>query len=133
MEKRRTPESVDEYISGYPAEIQKKLNDIRRVIKEAVPMAVEKISYGMPAYTYKGMLLYFAVHTNHIGLYPYPSAMEAFRKEIAVYKTSKSTIQFPNGKPLPLELIHEIVVFRVGENILKEQIRKKGNGTKSKN
>lgn len=125
MEKRAAAKSVEEYISSYPADIRKKLNDLREVIKKAAPEAIEKISYGMPAYTYKGMLLYFAVHTNHIGLYPYPSAMEAFRKEIAAYRTSKSTIQFPHNKPIPLKLVSEIVAFRLQENIMKEQYRKK--------
>lgn len=125
MEKRKTPESVEAYISEYPAEVQEKLNDIRRVVKKTAPEAVEKISYGMPAYTLKGMLLYFAVHTNHIGLYPYPSAMEAFKKEIAQYHSAKSTIRFPLDKPLPLKLISEIVAFRAQENILKDQLKKK--------
>jgi len=125
MDKRKVAQSVDEYISGYPAGIQKKLNDIRKVIMKAAPEAVEKISYGMPAYTHKGVLLYFAVHTNHIGLYPYPSAMYAFREEIAAYRTSKGTIQFPLSKPVPLKLISEIVAFRLQENILKEQLKKK--------
>jgi uncharacterized protein YdhG (YjbR/CyaY superfamily) len=125
MEKRKTPESVEAYISEYPSEIQKKLNDIRKVVRRNAPEAVEKISYGMPAYTFKGMLLYFAVHINHIGLYPYPSAIEAFRQETTQYQTSKGTIRFPLDKPLPLKLISEIVSFRVQENIIKEQHKKK--------
>jgi len=125
MEKRKTAQTVDEYFAVYPEDIKKKLYDIRAVIKKAAPEAVEKISYGMPAYTYKGMLLYFAVHTNHIGLYPYPSAMEAFRKEIAAYRTSKSTIQFPHNKTLPLKLIAEIAAFRMQENLMKEEFKKK--------
>jgi len=124
MEKRNTPVSIEAYISEYPSEIQKKLNDIRKVIKKAAPGAVEKISYGMPAYTYKGMLLYFAAHKNHIGLYPYPSAMYAFREEIAAYRTSKGAIQFPLNKPVPLTLISEIVAFRVQENIMKEELKR---------
>jgi uncharacterized protein YdhG (YjbR/CyaY superfamily) len=130
MEKRKTPESVEAYISGYPTEIQKKLNDIRKVVKKTAPEAVEKISYGMPAFTYKGILLYFAVHTNHIGLYPYPSAMEAFKIELAQYHSAKSTIRFPLNKPLPLKLISEIVAFRVQENTMKDQIKKKTKNKK---
>jgi uncharacterized protein YdhG (YjbR/CyaY superfamily) len=121
MKTTQPPQSVDEYIASYPEDLQKKLTDIRKVIKKAAPQAVEKISYGMPAYTFNGMLLYFAMHTNHIGLYPYPSAMEAFRREIAEYRTSRGTIQFPNNKKLPLKLIAEIVKFRVRENIMKEE------------
>jgi uncharacterized protein YdhG (YjbR/CyaY superfamily) len=94
-----------------------------RCIFSIAPDAVEKISYGMPAYTFKGMLIYFAAHTNHIGRYPYPSAMEAFKKEVAQYRTSKGTLQFQNEKPLPLKLIAEIVSFRVKENIMKEELK----------
>ena len=130
MEKKKIPLSVEEYISGYPPVIRKKLNDIRKVVKKAAPEAVEKISYGMPAYTYKGMLLYFAGHANHIGLYPYPSAMQAFKTEVAEYYKSKGTLQFPHSKPLPLKLIKEIVAFRVQENILKEQLKKKSKSSK---
>lgn len=119
----KIPRSVDEYISDYPADIQKKITEIRSVIRKAAPDAVEKISYGMPAYTFKGMLIYFAAHTNHIGLYPYPSAMEAFKKEVAHYRTSKGTLQFPYERPLPLKLIAEIVSFRVKENIMKEELK----------
>ena len=119
----KTPETVDEYISEFPPEIQKKLTSLRTTIRKEAPEAIEKISYGMPAYTYKGMLLYFAAHTNHIGLYPYPSAMEAFKKEVASYRTSKGTMQFPNNKDLPLKLITDIVKFRVSENKMKEELK----------
>jgi uncharacterized protein YdhG (YjbR/CyaY superfamily) len=119
----KPPQSVDEYIAAYPEDLQKKLNAIREVIRKAAPQAVEKIGYGMPAYTFKGMILYFAMHTNHIGLYPYPSAMEAFKQEIAEYRTSKGTIQFPHNRKLPLKLIAEIVKFRVRENIMKEELK----------
>ena len=123
MKSTKPPQSVDEYIAAYPEDVQKKLKDIRIVIKKAAPRATEKLSYGMPAYTFKGMLLYFAAHTNHIGFYPYPSAMEVFKKEIADYRTSKGTMQFPHNKKLPLRLITEIVKFRVMENIMKEELR----------
>jgi uncharacterized protein YdhG (YjbR/CyaY superfamily) len=119
----KPPQSVDEYIAGFPEDLQKNLRGLRNVIKKAAPQAVEKISYGMPAYTFKGMLLYFAMHTSHIGLYPYPSAMEAFKKEVAEYRTSKGTLQFPHNKKLPLKLIAEIVKFRVRENIMKEELK----------
>lgn len=127
MKSIKPPQSVDEYIAAYPEDVQKKLKDIRKVIKKAAPQASEKLSYGMPAYTFKGMLLYFAAHTNHIGFYPYPSAMEAFKKEISDYRTSKGTMQFPHNKKLPLRLITEIVKFRVMENIMKEELRKRKN------
>ena len=123
MKTAKTPQTVDEYIAACPADLQKRLKDIRKTIKKAAPLAVEKISYGMPAYTFKGMLLYFAMHTNHIGLYPYPSAMEAFKKEVAEYRASKGTLQFPHNKKLPLKLIAEIVKFRVRENIMKGKMK----------
>jgi uncharacterized protein YdhG (YjbR/CyaY superfamily) len=123
MKKVVPPQTVDEYISDYPEEVKKRLMDIRKtvlkVIKKSAPQAVEKLSYGMPAYSFKGMLLYFAAHANHIGFYPYPSAMEAFNKEIAEYRTSKGTMQFPHDKKLPLKLITEIVEFRIRENYVK--------------
>jgi uncharacterized protein YdhG (YjbR/CyaY superfamily) len=119
----KRPETVDEYISNYPENLQEKLKELRETVKKVAPDAIEKISYGMPAYTYKGMLLYFAAHANHIGIYPYPSAMEVFKKEISDYRTSKGTIQFPHSEKLPLKLISEIVKFRVQENIRKEKIK----------
>tara|TARA_R110002167_G_scaffold94258_32_gene251840 strand:+ start:1971 stop:2363 length:393 start_codon:yes stop_codon:yes gene_type:complete len=110
------PKDIDNYISGFPEAIQEKLNAIRRTIKLAVPEAQEVMSYGMPAYKYHGMLVYFAAHQNHIGLYPYPSAMAKYEAELANYKTSKSTIQFPLNHDLPIDLIGKIVLFRVQEN-----------------
>ena len=125
---KKKPESVDEYILQQPEKIRKRLEELRVVIKKAAPNAEEKISYGMPAYTYKGMLIYFAGHTNHISLYPYPSAMEAFKKEIADYRTSKGTMQFRHSDKIPLKLIAEIVKFRVRENELKDETKKLSTG-----
>ncbi len=121
MDNVKKAENVDEYISVYPEKIRSRLQKLREIIKKAAPEATEKIAYGMPAYAYKGILIYFAAHTNHIGLYPYPSAMEKFRKEIAGYRTSKGTIQLSNDEPLPVSLISDIVKFRIGENEKKEE------------
>ncbi len=123
MKKVKTPKTVDEYISGYPEEVQKRLSDIRKAVKKAAPQAIEKIGYRMPAYTFKGMLVYFAAHTNHIGFYPGPSAIEIFKNELAGFETSRGTIQFPPDKNIPLKLITEIVKFRVNENIRKEELK----------
>jgi uncharacterized protein YdhG (YjbR/CyaY superfamily) len=127
MKKVKTPRTIDEYISGYPEEVQKRLMDIRQAVMKAVkksaPKTVEKIGYGMPSYSFKGVLLYFAAHTNHIGFYPGPSAIEAFQKELKDYETSRGTIQFPNIKKIPLRLIAEIVQFKVRENIKKEELK----------
>jgi uncharacterized protein YdhG (YjbR/CyaY superfamily) len=123
MKITRTPECIDEYIIGYPLAIQYRLQKIRSIIRKAAPEAVEKISYGMPAFTYNGMLIYFAAHTKHIGLYPFTTAIEAFREELADFKTAKGSIQFPNDKPLPLKLISRIVAFRTEENKIKAQLK----------
>jgi uncharacterized protein YdhG (YjbR/CyaY superfamily) len=112
----KKPKNVDEYITGYPEEIQKRLEQIRAIVRKAAPMAIEIISYGMPAYKLNGMLLYFAAHTNHIGLYPMASGIEAFKKELAAYKSAKGSVQFPNSKPLPAKLITSILKLRVKEN-----------------
>jgi uncharacterized protein YdhG (YjbR/CyaY superfamily) len=109
--------TVDEYISTFPQEIQEKLNKLRNVIKEAAPEAEEKISWQMPTFTLHGNLIHFAAHKNHIGLYPAPSGTEKFKEELSEYKCSKGAIQFPYKKPIPYDLISEIVKFRVAENI----------------
>jgi uncharacterized protein YdhG (YjbR/CyaY superfamily) len=108
--------TVDAYIAGFPIEIQKRLNDLRATIRKTAPQAEEVISYQMPAYKYKGMLLYFAAHKNHIGFYPASTGIEAFKNELSQYKRSKGTIQFPHDKPMPMKLITQIIKFRIIEN-----------------
>lgn len=110
------PSNFEQYILNYPEEIGERLQKIRSLVKKIAPDADEKISYGMPAFTLHGMLIYYAAHTRHIGLYPFTSAIEAFRDELKDYKTAKGSIQFPNNKPLPLKLISQIIEFRVAEN-----------------
>lgn len=110
---------VGEYTSGCAKEIQPLLNEIRKAISETAPDAVEKISYKMPTYYLKGNLVHFAAQSRHIGFYPAPSGIEAFKEELKDYKTSKGAIQFPYDKPLPIGLIKKIVKFRVDENIRK--------------
>ena len=98
-------------------------------MQKAVPEAEELISYQMPAYKFHGILLYFAAYSSHFGFYAMPEAIIRFKDKLKTYKTSKGTIQFPVGKPLPLSLISEIVKFRVKENLdrtaMKEQEKKK--------
>lgn len=109
--------SVDEYIRSFPEEIQLALNKIRAIVKEKAPDAVESISYGMPAYKLKGKpLLYFAGFNKHIGFYATPTGHSAFSKELSKYKQGKGSVQFPFDKPIPYELIGQIVEFRVFEN-----------------
>jgi uncharacterized protein YdhG (YjbR/CyaY superfamily) len=104
------------YLSGFPNEIQTRLKQVRASIKKAAPKAEESISYRMPAFKYKGILVWIAAHKNHIGLYPKASGIAAFRKELSVYKMAKGSVQFPFDKPLPLGLIIKIVKFRLKEN-----------------
>jgi len=107
--------SIDEYISGFPETTQKLLEQVRAVIRAAAPQAVETISYGMPAFKQKKVLVYFAGHTSHIGFYPTGSGIRAFEKELTGYKWSKGAVQFPMNKPIPLDLITRMVQYRVVE------------------
>jgi uncharacterized protein YdhG (YjbR/CyaY superfamily) len=113
------PESIDAYIASFPVDVQVLLNQMRQAIKQVAPDADELISYGIPAFRFKKMLVWFAAHTNHIGLYPRGSGIEEFAEQLKGYKVSKGTIQFPLDKPLPVELIQKIVQFRVEENLRK--------------
>ena len=112
--------SVDEYLSCFPDAIQTKLDTIRNTIRKAAPMAVEVISYNMPAYKQNGVLVYFAAHKDHIGLYPTASGVREFQKELSPYEFSKGAIQFPLDRRLPVALITRIVKFRVKEDHDKE-------------
>ena len=114
--KTAKPTSIDEYIGQYPQDVQQILNQIRAVIKEEAPHAVEKISYGLPTFYQNGNLVHFGVHTHHIGFYPTPSGMEAFKEELSGYKGAKGSVQFPLDQPMPYELIRRIVKFRLGAN-----------------
>lgn len=115
---------MDEYISTFPIEIQKRLQQLRTTIKKAAPEAEESISYGMPTYKLYGALVYFAGYTNHIGFYPVPSGIKAFEKELGDYKASKATAQFPHGQPIPLKLVTKIVQYRVKENLARTAAKK---------
>jgi len=112
--------SVDEYIGNFPKEVQDKLASIRKIIVENAPDATEHILYGMPAYkTFKKPLIYFAAYENHIGFYATPAGNIEFANELKSYKTGKGSIQFPIEKPLPMDLITKIILFRIQENELK--------------
>ena len=124
-EKMINAADFDEYVSRYPGEVQKLLIQLRETIKRTAPDAEEKISYGMPAFKLHGVLVYFAAYSKHIGFYPSPSGVAAFKNELSMYHLSKGTIQFPLDKPLPLELIARIVAYRANENLLKAQAKKK--------
>lgn len=115
----QTFKDIDSYIAGQVPDVRARLEQIRQVVKTSAPKAEEVISYGMPAFKYHGMLVYFAAFKNHIGFYALPSGNEAFQKELSAYKQGKGSIQFPLDKPVPLALIKKIVKFRVKENLEK--------------
>ena len=103
-------------------DIQNILQKIRRTIQKVAPKAVEAISYKMPTFKLNGKnLVHFAAFKNHIGFYPTPSGIEAFKKELSPYKGAKGSVQFPIGKPIPYDLVKKIVIFRVKENLEKKR------------
>jgi uncharacterized protein YdhG (YjbR/CyaY superfamily) len=114
-------ENIDEYIAAFPKDIQKLLKQMRTTIRKAAPKAEEKIGYGIPTFTLNGNLVHFAAAKNHIGFYPAPGGIEAFKKELSAYEGSKGTIKFPLDEPLPLALITKIVKFRVTQNLEKSK------------
>ena len=109
--------SIDAYIATFPESTQKILQGLRATIKAAAPDATEKISYQMPTFFLKGNLVHFAALKNHIGFYPTPSGIQAYKEELAGYEGTKGAIRFPIEKPLPLKLVSKIVKFRVAENL----------------
>jgi len=116
--------TVDQYISSFPENVKEKLIIIRNTVKITAPTATEVISYNMPAYKYKGMLLYFAAHTSHIGFYAMKSANFVFKKELISFKTTVGGIQFPLNEDIPVELVSKIVKYRMAENDEKEILKK---------
>jgi uncharacterized protein YdhG (YjbR/CyaY superfamily) len=124
MRETKKAGSIDEYIEGFPPEIQLKLEEIRAIIRKAAPLAFEKISYSMPAFAQNGVLVYFAAHKNHIGFYPTSSPVNVFKKELSGYLWSKGAIRFPLDKPIPYDLVSRIVSFRVNENMEKTEAKK---------
>lgn len=108
--------SIDEYIGTFPKEVQIRLEKMRQTIRKAAPQAVEAISYQMPTFKLNGTnLVHFAGYQRHIGFYPVPSGVAAFRKELSPYVQGKGSIQFPLDRPLPYELVKKIVAFRLKE------------------
>jgi len=116
---KKTLNEIDTYISSFPLVTQKRLSEIRLLIKQAAPAAEEIISYQMPAYKLQGVLVYFAGYKNHIGFYPTASGIKQFQLDIVAYKHSKGAVQFPINEPIPADLVARIVAFRIKENELK--------------
>src|SRR5262252_7607487 len=108
--------TVDEYFSALPKKQRDILEGLRKTITQMAPKAEEVISYNMPAFKWNGMLVWYAAYKKHIGFYPRPSGIEAFKDELADYKTSKGAIQFPLEKGIPVSLVKKIVKFRLKEN-----------------
>ena len=119
------PRTIDEYIAGFPDEVQETLQKIRKTIRTAAPDAEETISYQMPTFTLKGNLVHFAAFKKHIGFYPTPTGIAKFKKELSVYEGAKGSVRFPLDKPIPFALIGRIVKFRVKENLARAEA--KGN------
>jgi uncharacterized protein YdhG (YjbR/CyaY superfamily) len=111
------PKTIDEYIQAASREAQKKLRELRACIRAAAPGAKESLKWGMPAFSYRRILVTLAAFKNHIGFYPTSSAVTAFAKELSKFSTAKGSIQFPLEKPLPLSLVRKITAFRVRESV----------------
>jgi uncharacterized protein YdhG (YjbR/CyaY superfamily) len=118
MANRSTANSIDEYIAEFPAETQAALEALRALIQACAPGATETISYAIPTFDLNGKhLVHFAGYARHVGLYPAPSGLEAFKEDLKPYKSGKGSVQFPLDRPLPTDLIRRIVEFRVAENV----------------
>jgi uncharacterized protein YdhG (YjbR/CyaY superfamily) len=117
VDSRMSATSIDSYISEFPPATQTVLEQMRAVIKQAAPEATETISYAIPTFDLNGHhLVHFAGYARHIGFYPIPSGVEAFREELGAYKSGKGSVQFPLNEPLPTDLIRRIVEFRVAQS-----------------
>jgi len=124
-------QTIDEYIKAFPPEVQSILEKIRKTIRKAAPDATEAISYQMPTLKLNGNLVHFAAFKNHVGFYPVPSGIDAFKKELSPYIAGKGTLRFPLGQPIPYDLIEKVVAYRVKENMSKKtnkSSRRKNNG-----
>jgi uncharacterized protein YdhG (YjbR/CyaY superfamily) len=115
--KKARPKSITEYIDAAPKEAQKKLREMRACIRTSAPGAKESLKWGMPAFSYRRILVMFAAFKHHIGFYPTPSEVRAFANDLSKFATAKGSIQFPLEKLLPLPLIRKITAFRVRESI----------------
>ena len=118
------PETVDQYIAAFPADVKKRMQQLRKTIKAAAPKAEEVISYQMPGYKYLGMLVYFAAYKNHIGFYPGAGGVLECYKKLSSFKSAKGSVQFPHDRPIPYDIISKIVKFRVKQNEEKFSLKK---------
>jgi uncharacterized protein YdhG (YjbR/CyaY superfamily) len=119
------PRTIDEYIAGYPPDVQEILQTIRQTIRRAAPEATETISYRMPAFKQKGILLYFAAFKNHIGLYPPIRGDAALLKAVSPYAGEKGNLRFPLDRPVPYDLIERIARLRIRQDRATSPAKKK--------
>jgi len=120
-----TPKTIDEYIATFPKDVQEILEKIRMTIRKAAPGAQETIKYQMPTFIFEGNLVYFAAFKKHIGFYPPAKGLVKFKDELSAYEGPKGSLIFPLDKPMPYDLISEMVKFRVKENLERAQAKKK--------
>lgn len=118
---KQAPTTIDEYIAQFPDDVQERLQTMRATIHAAAPDATEAIAYGMPTFRFNGNLVHFGAFKSHIGFYPTPNGLDEFKDRLAVYKGAKGSVQFPFDQPLPLELVTDIVKFRLEENSQKKK------------
>jgi len=123
--KLAAPKDIDDYIAGFPGDVQQILKKIRIIIRKAAPEAEEAIKYQMPTFVLQGNLLSFAAYKRHIGLYPAPTGTEKFNKQLSPYRAAKSTVRFPLDKPIPFDLISQIVRLRVERNLERAKAKEK--------
>ena len=119
------PQTIDDYIAGFPPEVQEILQKIRLTIRKAAPGAEETLKYKIPTFTLKGNLVSFAAYKKHIGIYPLPAGTQKFNQALSVYKAAKSTARFPLDQPIPFDLISQLVKLRVKDDFKKAQAKKK--------
>lgn len=119
MATRSTATSIDAYLLEFPPETQAVLQELRALIRGCAPTATEKICYAIPTFDLNGNLVHFAGYAHHVGFYPGAAGIATFHDELKAYKSSKGSVQFPLGQPLPVDLIRRIVLFRVAQNLAK--------------
>ena len=124
-----SPKNIDEYIAGFPRDVQQVLKQIRATIKKVAPDAEEAIKYQVPTFVLNENLVHFAAFKNHIGFYPTPSGIAAFKEELSRYESAKGSVQFPIDEPMPLSLIGKIVKFRVKEARARSTAKKRSIGS----
>jgi len=118
-------QSIDDYIAGFPPDVQVILEKLRATIRRSAPGAVEAIKYRLPTFVLGGNLVHFGAFKKHIGFYATPTGNQKFREELSAYKGAKGSVQFPLDKPIPYGLVTKMVKFRVKENLARSAAKTK--------